>query len=51
MSKPMKYHSHGSVLFCTFSIEEGLLLLSNPLCLAIIRWGSAHAGSEDQGGV
>lgn len=33
----MKYHPHGSVLFCTFSIEEGLLLLSNPLCLAIIK--------------
>ena len=33
----MKYHPHGSVLFCTFSIEEGLLLLSNPLCLTIIK--------------
>jgi len=33
----MKYHPSGSVLFVTFSIEEGLLLLSNPLCLAIIR--------------
>ena len=30
MPKPMKYHPHDSVLFCTFSIEEGLLLLSNP---------------------
>jgi hypothetical protein len=37
MAKPMKYHPHDSVLFCTFSIEEGLLLLSNPLCLAIIK--------------
>ena len=37
MAKPMKYHPHGSVLFCTFSVEEGLLLLSNPLCLAIIK--------------
>jgi hypothetical protein len=37
MAKPMKYHPHGSVLFCTFSVEEGLLLLSNPLCLAIIQ--------------
>jgi hypothetical protein len=26
----MKYHPHDSVLFRTFSIEEGLLLLSNP---------------------
>lgn len=33
----MKYHPHGSVLFVTFTVEEGLLLLSNPLCLAIIR--------------
>jgi REP element-mobilizing transposase RayT len=33
----MKYHPSGSVLFVTFSVEEGLLLLSNPLCLAIIR--------------
>ena len=24
----MKYHPHGSVLFCTFSVEEGLLLLA-----------------------
>ena len=33
----MKYHPHGSVLFVTFSVEEGLLLLANPLCLAIVR--------------
>lgn len=33
----MKYHPKGSVLFVTFALEEGLLLLSNPLCLAIIR--------------
>lgn len=33
----MKYHPNGSVLFITFALEEGLLLLSNPLCLAIIR--------------
>ena len=37
MAKPMKYHPNSSVLFCTFSLEEGLLLLSNPLCLAIIK--------------
>lgn len=35
--KKMKYHPHGSVLFVTFSLEEGLLLLCNPLCEAIIR--------------
>jgi len=39
----MKYHPHGSVLFCTFSVEEGLLLLSNPLCLAIIKSCLARA--------
>jgi len=33
----MKYHPSGSVLFVTFAVEEGLLLLSNPLCLVIIR--------------
>lgn len=33
----MKYHLSGSVLFTTFTVEEGLLLLSNPLCQAIIR--------------
>lgn len=39
----MKYHPHGSVLFCTSSIEEGLLLLSNPLCTAIIKSCLARA--------
>lgn len=33
----MKYHPKGSVLFVTFTVEEGLLLLSNPLSLAIIK--------------
>lgn len=33
----MKYHPHESVLFCTFSLEEGLLLLANPLCKAIVK--------------
>ena len=37
MAKQMKYHPHRSVLFCTFSLEEGLLLLANPLCKAIIK--------------
>jgi hypothetical protein len=37
MNKKMKYHPHGSVLFCTMSIEEGVLLLANPLCLAIVK--------------
>jgi REP element-mobilizing transposase RayT len=41
----MKYHPKGSVLFTTFTVEEGLLLLSNPLCLAIIRSCLAAAQS------
>jgi len=41
--KAMKYHPHGSVLFLTFSIEEGLLLLSNPLCEAILKSCLARA--------
>jgi REP element-mobilizing transposase RayT len=33
----MKYHPKDRVLFITFTVEEGLLLLSNPLCHAIIK--------------
>ncbi len=43
MAKAMKYHPHGSVLFCTFSLEEGLLLLANPLCKAIVKSCLARA--------
>lgn len=43
MARAMKYHPHGSVLFCTFSIEEGLLLLCNPLCESIIKSCLARA--------
>ena len=39
-----KYHPHKSVLFVTFSVEEGLLFLANPLCLAIVR--SCLAGAQ-----
>lgn len=39
----MKYHPHGSVLFVTLSVEAGLLLLSNPLCKAIIKSCLARA--------
>jgi hypothetical protein len=39
----MKYHPHGSVLFATFSIEQGILLLCNPLCEAIIKSCLARA--------
>lgn len=41
--KILKYHPHNSVLFVTFSLEQGLLLLSNPLCLAIIKSCLARA--------
>jgi hypothetical protein len=41
----MKYHPHGSVVFVTFRVEEGLLLLSNPLCQTIIK--SCLAASLD----
>ena len=41
--KKMKYHPNGSVLFCTLSVEEGLLLLANPLCEAIIKSCLARA--------
>lgn len=33
----MKYHPSGSVLACTFSLEEGVLLLANSLCKAILK--------------
>ncbi len=43
MKRKMQYHPHGSVLFCTFSIEEGLLLLAYPLCQAILKSCLARA--------
>ena len=43
MAKAMKYHPHGSVLFCTVSLEEGLLLLANPLSKAIVKSCIARA--------
>jgi REP element-mobilizing transposase RayT len=42
-TKKMKYHPHGSVLFCTFSVEQGLLLLANPLSQALIKSCLARA--------
>ena len=39
----MKYHPHGAVLSVTFSVEEGLLLLSNPLCTLILQSALARA--------
>ena len=39
----MKYHPNRSVLFCTFSLEEGILLLANPLCKAILKSCLARA--------
>ncbi len=43
MPSPLKYHPHGSVLFVTLSLEEGLLLLANPLCEAIVKSCLARA--------
>lgn len=43
MPSPWKYHPHGSVLFVTFSLEEGLLLLANPLSEAIVKCCLARA--------
>lgn len=43
MARRRKYHPHGSVLFATLSIEEGLLLLCTPLCKALIQGCLARA--------
>ena len=43
MPSPRKYHPHRSVLFVTLSVEEGLLLLANPLCEAIVKSCLARA--------
>jgi REP element-mobilizing transposase RayT len=41
----MKYHPHGSVLFVTFAVEEGLLFLCNPLIEALIHSCLARAST------
>ncbi len=41
----LKYHPHGAVLFVTFSLEEGLLLLANPLCRTLLQ--SCLAAAQD----
>lgn len=33
----MKFHPNASVVFVTFTVEEGLLLLANPLCESILK--------------
>lgn len=43
MGAPRKYHPHDSVVFVTFALEQGLLLLANPLCQLIIRSCLARA--------
>ena len=43
MGRPLKYHPHGAVLFVTLSVEEGLFLLSNPLCQLIVTSCLARA--------
>jgi Transposase IS200 like len=37
MGAPRKYIRHKSVLAVTMSLEQGLILLSNPLCLSMIK--------------
>ena len=37
MAKKMKDHPHRGVLFCTFSVQKGLLLPANPRREAIIK--------------
>ena len=37
MSRDLKYHPNGKVLFITSGIEEGLLFLCNPLCTAVLK--------------
>ena len=39
----MKYHPHNAVLFVTLSLEEGLLLLSNPLIEQLLKSCLARA--------
>ncbi len=39
----LKYHPHNSVLFVTFSMEEGLFFLANKLCDLIIKSCLARA--------
>ena len=43
MPSPPKFHLHRSVLFVTLSIEEGLFLLPNPLCQAMVKSCLARA--------
>lgn len=43
MPSPRKYHPHGGVLFVTMSLEEGVMLLPNPLCDLIITTCLAQA--------
>lgn len=43
MSGLRKYHVNKAVLFVTYSVEEGLLLLANPLIELILKSSLAHA--------
>jgi hypothetical protein len=43
----MKYQPHGSVLFCTCSLEEELLRLAHSLCQATVE--SCLAEEESAG--
>ena len=37
MSRNLKYHLNGNVLYITSSIEQGLLFLNNPVILLLLR--------------
>jgi hypothetical protein len=42
----MKYPPHGSVRFCSVSIDEGLILLANPLFQAIANSCSSQTSGR-----
>jgi REP element-mobilizing transposase RayT len=43
MPSPRKYMPHNSVIFATFSLEQGLFLLANSLCIQILKSCMARA--------
>ncbi len=44
----MKYQPHGSVLFCTCSLEDELLRLAHSLCQATVESCLAEEESEGE---
>jgi len=45
MPRPRKYFVHGSVVFVTFGLEQGLLLLANALCINTMKSCLAKSAS------